>query len=62
MAHIEIALGERQRGNGTESVATVVGAEAAAPAKPARRAPAKKAAGKKSGGAKKASAKKGSKK
>jgi large subunit ribosomal protein L22 len=62
MAHIEIALGERQRGgNGSEPVATVVGAEAA-PAKPARkRAPAKKAAAKKSG-AKKSSAKKGGKK
>jgi large subunit ribosomal protein L22 len=61
MAHIEIALGERQRGNGSEPVATVVGAESAAPAKTPRRAPAKKAAAKK-GGAKKASAKKASKK
>src|SRR5579884_1057219 len=59
MAHIEIALAERQRGNGAEPVATVVGAEAA-PAAARKRAPAKKAAARKSGGAKKAPARKGS--
>ena len=62
MAHIEIALGERQRGGGhdAESVATVVGAEATPAAAPRKRAPAKKAAAKK-GGAKKAAAKKSGK-
>ena len=61
MAHIEIALAERQRGgHGAESVATVVGAEAAPAAAPRKRAPAKKAAAKK-GGAKKAAAKKSGK-
>jgi large subunit ribosomal protein L22 len=62
MAHIEIALGERQRGgNGAEPVATVVGAEAAPATAQRKRVPAKKAAAKK-GGAKKASAKKSGKK
>ena len=61
MAHIEIALGERQRGgpNG-ESVATVVEAEAAPATATRKRVPAKKAAAKK-GGSKKSAAKKSGK-
>ena len=51
IAHIELVLAER--GKSSEAVATVVGEEAAAPAKAKRRAPlAKKAAGKKKAAAK----------
>ena len=51
IAHIEVVLAER--GKSSEAVATVVGEEAAAPAKAKRRAPlAKKAAGKKKAAAK----------
>ena len=59
MAHIEIALAERQRAGGAaEPVATVVGAESTAPRAPARkRTPAKKAVARRPA-AKKSAAKK----
>jgi large subunit ribosomal protein L22 len=56
MAHIEIALEEKQRGNGPATTASTASAAGAVPAETKRRMPAKKAARKM--GAKKSAAKK----